>query len=126
MQGRQNEESRTKLAGTSVRDPRRSSLSARSRRLNLRGSNRQFLVRLESAVTFTKQTPESISNRHIWDGCRIMFTASASSKRISNSNTTACKIPGDSMKTHADQFSNRSRTISPAVAIGIATSVTLS
>lgn len=126
MQGLQNEESRTKLAGTSVRDPRHSSVSARSRGLNLRGSNRQFLMRLESAVTSTKQTPESISNRHIRDGCRIMFTASASSKRISNSNTTACKIPGDSMKTRAEQFSNRNGTISPAVAIGVAISVTLS
>ena len=31
-------------------------------------SNRQFLVRLETSVTSTKQTPEFISNRHFWEG----------------------------------------------------------
>ena len=107
MRSAQNERSQAKLAGNSASDPRHSSGAVCSRCLNLRGSNRQFLARLESAVTSTKQTPESISNRHIWDGCGIMFTMSASSDRISNSSTTAFKVPGTSMKTHAERFSNR-------------------
>jgi len=30
-------------------------------------SNRQFLVQLETHLTHTKQTPQKVSNRHIWD-----------------------------------------------------------
>jgi len=41
-----------------------------SRALRARISNRQFLMRLETSVTLTKQTPEVVSNRHFWDGAR--------------------------------------------------------
>jgi hypothetical protein len=37
-------------------------------RFEFPNSNRQFLVRLETSVTSTKQTPEFISNRHFWEG----------------------------------------------------------
>jgi hypothetical protein len=30
-------------------------------------SNRHFIVRLETLLTHTKQTPENVSNRNIWD-----------------------------------------------------------
>jgi hypothetical protein len=42
-------------------------------------SNRHFLVRLETPVTHTKQTPATSSNRHfwgpIWPNSRVEFTS---------------------------------------------------
>jgi hypothetical protein len=86
MQSARNQAPQARLDGNSVSDSRYSHVPVRSRRLNLRGSNRQFLTRLESPLTSTKQTPERISNRHVWASRGIMFTALTSSDRISNRN----------------------------------------
>src|ERR1700678_815127 len=45
-------------------------LRSASLSLRVRISNRQFLVRLETSVTLTKQTSEVVSNRHFWEGSR--------------------------------------------------------
>ena len=44
-------------------------------------SNRQWLARLENAVTRGKQTPEANSNRHIRDACSVQTSASISPRR---------------------------------------------
>jgi hypothetical protein len=49
--------------------------------LRLRISNRQWLARLENAVTRGKQTPEANSNRHIRDACSVQTPASISPRR---------------------------------------------
>jgi hypothetical protein len=53
------------LAKTGMQPPHPDSLSSRTQI-----SNRHFIARLETSVPLTKQRPENLSNRNIWEGTR--------------------------------------------------------
>ena len=68
MQSARNDVSPARLAGNSGSDASYCFASQILRPFGHAISNRQWLARLESAVTPTKQTSEPFSNRHIWGG----------------------------------------------------------
>ena len=53
------------VANTGMEPPHLDSLSLRTPI-----SNRHFIARLETSVPLTKQRPENLSNRNIWEGAR--------------------------------------------------------
>ena len=108
MRSARNEVSQARLAGNSGSDASYCFASQILRPFGHAISNRQWLARLENAVTRGKQTPEVNSNRHIRDACSVQtFTSISPRRRLSP--FSIFTFPSSVAARRSSAISNRER-----------------